>query len=75
MSRSGGSSGRGGANDRGTNDLGAIIQIVRVGKAAKATAIDPVTLVEVTVLGPANASDAILRDLAMRRLESVLRRK
>jgi hypothetical protein len=70
MSRSGGPSGRGGANDQG-----AIIQIVRIGKAAKATAIDPVTLVEVTVLGPANASDAILRELAMRRLQSVLRQK
>lgn len=52
-----------------------IFEIYRLGNAAKATAVDQETLVEVSVVGPANADPATLRRAALRKLESVLARR
>lgn len=47
----------------------------RIGAYVKVTAIDPVTLVEVSVSGAASASEQSLKQLALRRLEFVLKRR
>lgn len=47
----------------------------RVGNFVKVTAIDPVTLTEVSVTGAASATEMQLKQLALRRLQFVLARK
>jgi hypothetical protein len=47
----------------------------RVGNFVKVTAIDPVTLTEVSVTGAATATQAQLKQLALRRLQFVLAKK
>jgi hypothetical protein len=47
----------------------------QVGNYVKVTAIDPVTMVEVSVTGAASASQYSLQQLALRRLEYVLARR
>jgi hypothetical protein len=50
-----------------------IFEIRRVGAFAKVSAVDVATGMEVSVSGPATADDALLRQLARRRLEQSLR--
>jgi hypothetical protein len=50
------------------------IEFVIQGNVAKATAIDPATGLEASVMGPANAPRATLADAARRKLD-YLRRK
>jgi len=45
------------------------------GNAVKATAIDPVTGIEASIVGPANAPQAILAENARRKLEYVKKKK
>jgi hypothetical protein len=52
-----------------------IFEFVQVGNAMKVTAMDPQTLVEVSVVGPATSDRASLRALALRKLEYVLNRR
>ena len=52
-----------------------IFEIYRLGNVAKASAIDQETLIEVSVVGPANANELTLRRAALRKLESVLARR
>jgi hypothetical protein len=51
------------------------IEIVIQGNVAKATAIDSVSGIEASIVGPANASRAVLTDAARRKLEYLIRKK
>ena len=50
-------------------------EFVKVGNAVKVTAIDSVTAIEVSVMGPANAAQSDLKQLALRKLEARLKRE
>jgi hypothetical protein len=50
-------------------------EFVKLGNAVKVTAIDSVTAIEVSVMGPANAAKSDLERLALRKLEARLRRE
>jgi hypothetical protein len=52
-----------------------LIEIVTVGAYAKATALDPVTGTEVSIMGPANAADGSLKAAAVAKLEYVLKKR
>ena len=52
-----------------------ILEFQRLGNAVKVTAIDPETLVEVSLQGPAQASEAELRRAAIDKLTYVLRKQ
>ncbi len=49
-----------------------IIEFHQVGSYMKVSAIDPVTMVEASIVGPANAGEETLRRNAVRKLEYVL---
>ena len=51
------------------------VEFVIVGNTVKATAIDPVSGVEASIVGPANAPQAVLAENARRKLEYVLKKK
>jgi hypothetical protein len=51
------------------------VEFIILGNSLKATAIDPVTGVEASVIGPANAPQAAMAQAARRKLEYVLRKK
>lgn len=51
------------------------VEFVVVGNTVKATAIDPVSGVEASIVGPANAPQAVLAENARRKLEYVLKKK
>ena len=48
-------------------------EFVAIGNAMKVTAIDSVTAVEVSVMGPVGAAQTDLQQLALRKLEARLR--
>jgi hypothetical protein len=50
-------------------------EFTAIGNAVKVTAIDSVTGIEVSAMGPSSASQADLRQLALRKLEVRLRRE
>jgi hypothetical protein len=50
------------------------VEFVVLGNSVKATAIDPATGVEASVIGPASASQATMAEAARRKLEYVLRK-
>ena len=52
-----------------------IIEFYPVGAYVKVSAIDPVTLTEVSIVGDPHAGEATLKREAMRRLEYVLARQ
>jgi hypothetical protein len=51
------------------------VEFIIQGNVVKATAIDPVTGVEASVVGPANAPQAAMADAARRKLEYVKKKK
>jgi hypothetical protein len=51
------------------------VEFVVQGRVAKATAIDPATGIEASIVGPAAASRADLAAAAMRKLEYVLKKR
>ena len=51
------------------------VEFVVIGNAVKATAIDPATGREASLVGPATASQAQMAQAARRKLEYVLRKK
>ncbi len=55
-----------------SDDDAIIIEFHRVGRSVKVTAIDPITLTEVSIVGPANAGDTLLSRNAVRKLKYVL---
>jgi len=56
----------------GNRDI--IFEIVRVGGSVKVTAIDPVSLMEAAVVGPANYPFELLKRTALRKLQRVIER-
>jgi hypothetical protein len=50
-------------------------EFIAIGNAVKVTAIDSVTAIEVSVMGPANAAQADLKQLALQKLQARLRRE
>lgn len=50
-------------------------EFVKVGNVVKVTAIDSVTAIEVSVMGPANAAKSDLEKIALRKLEARLKRE
>jgi hypothetical protein len=52
-----------------------IFEFFRLGNSVKVSAVDTQTMTEVAVVGPATASEASLRQAALRKLEFVLARK
>jgi hypothetical protein len=51
-----------------------IIEFLQIGNAVKVTAVDPVTLREVCIVGATGATREQLADLAVRKLRYVLNR-
>jgi hypothetical protein len=51
------------------------VEFIILGNSIKATAIDPATGVEASVIGPANAPQAAMAQAARKKLEYVLRKK
>lgn len=49
-----------------------IFEFIQRGPSVKVTAMDPETLVEVSIVGPANAGRAALRATALNKLKYVL---
>jgi hypothetical protein len=50
-------------------------EFTAIGNAVKVTAIESVTGIEVSTMGPANAAQADLRQLALQKLKARLRRE
>ena len=50
-------------------------EFIAVGNAMKCTAIDSLTAIEVSVMGPVTASQADLRQLALQKLKARLKRE
>ncbi|HLB07418.1 MAG TPA: hypothetical protein VJN41_06985 [Alphaproteobacteria bacterium] len=57
--------------DRGS----VLVELTRIGAVVKVTAIDPETLTEVSIMGPASAGEETLKRNAVRKLEYVLAQK
>jgi hypothetical protein len=54
---------------------GVIVEFLRVGNAIKVSAVDPKTLVEVSMVGAPDAGEELLKRLIIRKLEYVLKRR
>ncbi len=52
-----------------------IIELHPIGNLVKVSAIDVMSLTEIVVQGPANASEALLKRNAIKRLEYVMKKK
>ena len=52
-----------------------LIEFRQVGAAVKVSAVDPVTLTEVSIVGPASAGSDVLEQAAVRKLERALRQR
>ena len=52
-----------------------IFEFVQHGTSVKVTAMDPETLVEVSIVGPASAGQAVLKANALNKLKYVLARR
>jgi hypothetical protein len=58
-----------------TDQQGYIIEFHRIGNAVKVSAMDPRTLVEVSIVGTPNVGDAELTRLAVRKLEYMIAKR
>jgi hypothetical protein len=56
-------------------DREVILEFHSVGNAVKVTAIDPETLVEVSIMGPLSAGEEALKRVALRKLEYMLAKR
>jgi hypothetical protein len=52
-----------------------ILEFYAIGNAVKVTAVDPETLVEVSIVGSPSAGEELLRRTVLRKLEYVLSRR
>ena len=52
-----------------------IFEFRQIGRSVKVSAIDVATQVEISVIVPAGASEAIMREQALRRLDYVLAKR
>ena len=50
-------------------------EFVKIGNAVKITAVDSLTAVEVSVMGPANAAQSDLERVALRKLKERIKRE
>ena len=57
------------------NDLRIIIEFIQVGAYVKVSAVDPVSLVEVSIVGDPSASRNTLEQNAIKKLKFVLSKK
>jgi len=57
------------------DDGGIIYEFIQVGNSVKVTAVDPVTFLEVSIVGSPLVSDAELMRLARRKLDYVLAKR
>lgn len=51
------------------------VEFVIMGNTVKATAIDPVSGIEASVIGPASAPQAVMAEQARRKLNYVMKKK
>ena len=58
-----------------SDDQGYIIEFHRIGNAVKVSAMDPVTLTEVSMVGTPGAGEAELTRLVIRKLEYMLAKR
>ncbi len=49
-----------------------IIEFLRIGNAVKVTAVDPESMIEVSIVGPPDAGEETLKRTAIRKLEYVI---
>ena len=56
-------------------DRDIIIEFHRIGNSVKVSAMDPVTLTEVSIVGPANAGEEVLKHNVLKKLEFMLAKK
>ena len=61
--------------DRPMADREVILEFHVVGNAVKVTAIDPETLVEVSIMGPRSAGEEALKRAALRKLDYMLAKR
>lgn len=52
-----------------------LMEFIPIGNSVKVSAIDPASGVEVSIVGPAKASQAVLTQVAVRKLEYVMSQK
>ena len=52
-----------------------LIEFHQIGNSVKVAAVDPVTAVEASIVGAANASQEMLKRLAVRKLDYVLEKQ
>ncbi len=52
-----------------------LLEFYRVGNAVKVTAMDPETMVEVSIVGPSGAGEEQLTRIAIRKLDYVLKKQ
>ncbi len=52
-----------------------LIEFQQIGNAVKVTAVDTVTLVEVSIMGPASAGNEVLKQNVINKLEYVLSKR
>ncbi len=52
-----------------------LLEFQRIGNAVKVVAVDPESLVEVTIMGPPGAGEEALTRIAVRKLEYVLNKR
>lgn len=52
-----------------------LLEFQRIGNAVKVVAVDPESLVEVTIMGPSGAGEEALTRVAVRKLEYVLKKR
>jgi hypothetical protein len=57
------------------DDDAVILEFTRIGATIRVAALDPATLTEVVIQGPAAAGEAALRAAALRKLAYVLERR
>ncbi len=59
----------------GGSDQDYIIEFTQIGGSVKVTAMDPATLVEASIIGPANVDQSLLTRQAVRKLRYVLKKR
>lgn len=64
-----------GAEEIGRTAREVLLEFQRFGAVVKVTAVDPATLIEVSIQGPASAGEAALRRTAIAKLNYMLARK
>ena len=61
--------------ERPMTDREVILEFHAIGNAVKVTAIDPETMIEVSIMGPPSAGEEALKRAALRKLEYVLAKR